>query len=446
MSEESEEMGKIFEVLSHRIRRGIIRILGEKGKRSFTDLMRDINIDDTGTLTFHLKKLVGFITKTPDGYYELTDLGLKAYNLLKTSQQLVLPNNVENVKREEEGASKETEYVKPDLIILQDRISLTIDRELLEKVKAMGKRLLITDVIKVEVSEDVDPKLFNEVVESIQDVVTLKVPKHLETLVHLKARDVLNIVSGKGTALIPPLTSVISSAIEAMTSVVTRMITSLAPRMHMKLSRGRELIYSGAIPSIKALALEVVGGYAKVYQGDSGRIEVYRRDSCDFDVEVKEGGELEVSLNGCEAHVALPSTKLEKVLTDVNGGVVEMEIPSGVNTLKLDVEGGMTRIRSEKLSETNISTDVNGGVVELQLRYTEFKGIARIATEMSGGLLKIEALVPQNTLVNVIQKGVGGYTDIEIDEKLKAVKQSERIAYIDLEIDGGYAKISFKTV
>uniref|UniRef100_A0A7C4BAY8 ArsR family transcriptional regulator n=1 Tax=Ignisphaera aggregans TaxID=334771 RepID=A0A7C4BAY8_9CREN len=74
---------RVFEVLSHRIRRGIIKVLGEKGKGSFADLTKNLNIDYAGALTFHLKKLVGFIAKTHDGYYELSEPGLNVFSLLK---------------------------------------------------------------------------------------------------------------------------------------------------------------------------------------------------------------------------------------------------------------------------------------------------------------------------------------------------------------------------
>lgn len=234
-------------------------------KGALTDLMKDLNIDDTGTLTFHLKKLVGFIAKTPDGYYELTELGLKAFSLLKAPQQLsAKPSSAEGISTVKHVRGVSAEEVKPDLVVLRDRISLTIDRELLERVRAMGKRLLIKNVINVSVAEDVDPNLFDEAIESIQNVMTLRVPKHLETLVHLKVSDVLSIASSKGATHTPPLVSMVSDAVEAIASVVTRMVSSLAPRMLAMRDLNRELVFSRAIPNVKVLTLEVDGGYAKI--------------------------------------------------------------------------------------------------------------------------------------------------------------------------------------
>jgi len=439
---------KVFEALSHRIRRGIVKTLGEKGKRSFTELMKDLNIDDTGTLTFHLKKLAGFITKTPDGYYELTELGLKAYSLLKSfSKQGVELGRAGGKEAELSftvvGAGAGS--VKPDLVILSDRLSLRVDRELLEKVRSMGKRLLIADVVRVEVDEDVDPRLFEEAVEGIQDVVTLRVPKHLETLAQLKARSVLSIGTSSGKkSLAMPFASMIAGAVEAMASTVARVLTSLTPRLTTKPSESREHMYSMAIESAKALKLSVEGGFARVSQGDVGRVEVYRRDSCDFDVLIGESGEVKVDLSGCEAYITLPKTRLDKLSADVSGGIVELEIATGVKNASLDVEGGAVKLNISELQDSNISIDVSGGVVEAKLNYSAFTGESRITTEMSGGVMKIDVEVHKNTTVNVIQKGVGGYTDIDIDEELKLVKQGERVLNTELEINGGYAKASFK--
>jgi len=81
----SEDIDRLFEVLSHRIRRVVLESIAEKGPRSFTELMEDTDVKDTGTLTFHLRKMAGFIRKNERGDYELTDLGRRAYELIKTA-------------------------------------------------------------------------------------------------------------------------------------------------------------------------------------------------------------------------------------------------------------------------------------------------------------------------------------------------------------------------
>jgi DNA-binding transcriptional ArsR family regulator len=83
MSSEPGEEGSIFTALGHEIRRNIIRILAEKGSRTFTELMDDLDIRDTGTMVFHLKRLGPLVSKNEKGEYILTSTGWKAYEILK---------------------------------------------------------------------------------------------------------------------------------------------------------------------------------------------------------------------------------------------------------------------------------------------------------------------------------------------------------------------------
>ncbi len=79
---------KILSALGHRIRRNIIKILAEEGPKGFTELMNKVGVKDTGTMTFHLKKLKEFIEKNRDGEYQLTDLGRQAYSVLQYTKSL----------------------------------------------------------------------------------------------------------------------------------------------------------------------------------------------------------------------------------------------------------------------------------------------------------------------------------------------------------------------
>lgn len=56
MAVDPENVSRVLSVLLHRIRREILLILNEKGERSFTDLLNELNVD-TGKLSFHIKTL-----------------------------------------------------------------------------------------------------------------------------------------------------------------------------------------------------------------------------------------------------------------------------------------------------------------------------------------------------------------------------------------------------
>jgi DNA-binding HxlR family transcriptional regulator len=434
----------VFSSLSHRIRRMIILTLGERGKRSFTELMEELGIDDTGTLTFHLRKLSGLITKTGDGYYTLTELGRRAYAILKSLR--VSGEESKEVRASATSARpSSTTDVKPDLVVLSDRLSLRISRELLERVRATGRKLLVKDVVKVEVADDVDEDLFNEVVESIQDVVTLRVPKHLEATAQLKARDVLNVVSSKVRAPIPSIADLATSIVEPIVSTVTRVVTSVTPLLLTRVSKGGELLYSTSLDTVKSLELDIDGGSIKVSQGDVGKLEVYssRFSRCDFDVD-GEGGELRIDLRGCEAYVTLPRVALERIGVDLSGGILEVRVDEGVRVADLSLRGGVLRVDMGGLQDSGISIDLSGGFVEARLGYSEFKGVSRVSIDLGGGVVKLGMEVPKGTLVNVNREGIGGYADIDIDEELRRVEKSDRVVNVELDVSGGFAEISAK--
>jgi DNA-binding transcriptional ArsR family regulator len=85
-----EEQGKrefesleqeIFKALDHRMRRDILRYIGEGRECTFTDILTKVKVPDRATLSYHLKTLAPFIEQH-GGKYRLTPMGRDAYNLL----------------------------------------------------------------------------------------------------------------------------------------------------------------------------------------------------------------------------------------------------------------------------------------------------------------------------------------------------------------------------
>jgi DNA-binding HxlR family transcriptional regulator len=251
----SGDVDRLFEVISHRVRRSIIESIAEKGPRSFTELMEDTGVGDTGTLTFHLRKMAGFIRKNERGDYELTDLGRRAYELIKIAH-----GRVES-RREEPGARaaeapEGSETLEPDIVYISDSIKVTIDRSLLETVKAQGKRLAVRDVISVDVTDDVDAKLFSEVVDSIGDVVRLRVPEHLRSIATLKSKDVLSITTGRShLGLIPDIGGFVAGIVEPIVSTVSSIVESLSTTAGplSKVEEAKSLLYEWKFPRLEVL-------------------------------------------------------------------------------------------------------------------------------------------------------------------------------------------------
>jgi hypothetical protein len=74
--------------LSHKIRREIIKIIGDDEFTSFTTLKKRLKVS-TGTIYHHLDSLSHLIEQKEDKKYYLTDLGLHAYNSLMENIEII---------------------------------------------------------------------------------------------------------------------------------------------------------------------------------------------------------------------------------------------------------------------------------------------------------------------------------------------------------------------
>jgi len=67
----------LFEAVSHPLRVEIIKLLA-KGPKRFADIKRELKIDSSGLLDFHLKKLNNLISINNEGFYVLNEKGFVA--------------------------------------------------------------------------------------------------------------------------------------------------------------------------------------------------------------------------------------------------------------------------------------------------------------------------------------------------------------------------------
>ncbi len=79
-----EKNGPSLKSLSHPVRVQILFLLAERPEgKSFSDLSRELQIESSGKLAFHLEKLSDFVKKGDNGKYILTENGYKAIQALK---------------------------------------------------------------------------------------------------------------------------------------------------------------------------------------------------------------------------------------------------------------------------------------------------------------------------------------------------------------------------
>lgn len=86
MSEVEKERARLYKALSHPIRIGIVRILGERDLSSFTEFKNALEIGDA-KLYYHLGMLRGLIAQDKELKYFLTEQGRLAYRLLLSEKE-----------------------------------------------------------------------------------------------------------------------------------------------------------------------------------------------------------------------------------------------------------------------------------------------------------------------------------------------------------------------
>jgi uncharacterized RDD family membrane protein YckC len=92
-----ESISKILSILSHPIRRKILRYIGDKGEQSFTELMKALKID-TGKMSFHMKSLRELLEQTPSGKYKLSNSGHKALELISDLEDWAITGEIKSSK------------------------------------------------------------------------------------------------------------------------------------------------------------------------------------------------------------------------------------------------------------------------------------------------------------------------------------------------------------
>jgi Predicted transcriptional regulator len=130
----------IFEAIANETRRKIIKILGEKGKAGFSDLMNELGLDSP-SLAFHIRKLGNLITKVNDEY-TLTEEGKKAYKIIME----VEGRKGESILEREEENLPQQEITPPhssNVIEVRDLGFYEITPELVKSLKDNKSRLRI---------------------------------------------------------------------------------------------------------------------------------------------------------------------------------------------------------------------------------------------------------------------------------------------------------------
>ncbi|HIE37405.1 TPA: ArsR family transcriptional regulator, partial [Candidatus Geothermarchaeota archaeon] len=174
---DDNDIDYILQVISNGTRRRILKLLADEAPLTYTKIMQKLNIKDSGTLGFHLKKMARLLRRDEFGEYKLSSLGWRALDIMKRLEGIEIS--------EYEEASEEERKSR----VFSDQLRFEYTRSLAEKLRGEGVKAIITDIITL-IIHPMDRKLFDETVESISDVLTCYVPEDLYDDVVMKSSDV----------------------------------------------------------------------------------------------------------------------------------------------------------------------------------------------------------------------------------------------------------------
>jgi DNA-binding transcriptional ArsR family regulator len=393
----------IFEALAHKLRRAVIKLLGERKSMGYSELMNALNVDSP-TLAFHLRKLGGLVEKQGD-VYVLTELGKKAYGLLLSLDGV-----------EVGGETRENNEFKGEPLVIMDRISVEIEPELIEDLHKKGRKLIVRDVVSVKFHEKIDPQKLNDVLQEVSDVVTVYCPENLRWVVDHRVRDVVS-VSSKVSEL--PFINIPFNLSNLLRSVLGH------PKKDWSETRSLEVA--------KYIEVEVEGGTLHLVPGfpeiattcNDEQFEVYQDDQT-----------LEVEVRGCHTKIHHPPNV--NIHAEIIRGVMKVEDLSP-SEMRLNIEGGTANVELKDLSDCRFNSQVRVGTLTGSLRFAEGGGDSQLSLEVEGGNVLLLLSLPKEIGVKV-QK-IEGQANLQVRER----EGPAGTLMIQVRSRGGYVELREQT-
>ncbi len=406
---DQQKIDEILKILIHPARREIIKRLAMEGPQTYSELMKKLGFNDSGTFGFHLRTLKELVQKNQEGKYELTELGWRIYNSIISLEQPILEKTETKEEKdfsieEKESPAHEHPIKERSFVTISDRLSLDIDKNLLENIKKKGQKLYVRDVVTVTI-HNVSPELLDEVLEAISDVVTINVPKELKTIVELKSQDVFmiksydtepprstgfidGILSQMGALIAGITTSVLSQTLEG---VLKRRDVNIYPPINITatVDPGYKLYIDGASASIdlKLTKHNIIKGEAKASPQD---VVVTTKDNT-ANISLKKGS---LRLNA-------PETIKELYITNASGKVEIHGASETLEVLDANIFSGATKIDLHGLKQNNIKIHTISGGISGELAYTYFEGESIIDLTAESGVISLNIVIPEEAAVDI---------------------------------------------
>ena len=450
-SHETNDLDYILQAISNKTRRRILKLLSEEAPLTYTKIMQKLDIKDSGTLGFHLKKMAKLLRRDEFGEYRLSDLGWKALNLMKQLEE----GGEEGVKIDVEDEEEREKKIR----VFSDHLKFEYTPRLAKRLKEENVKAVFSDIITL-VIHPMDRDLFNDTVESISDVLTCYIPEDLYDDVVLKSSDVFRFhryrrgdqdIKGKDRVVMAKVSedvaggwidSLISGIVTSITSSISGLITFFTgDRFTRRIQEKRKEMYLSEElkEEFKSIRLELAGGYFDVKEGKA-KIVAWTTDGGKPDVAYKvENGTLNLYCSSGYIEIFLPAKEYKNVLVEITGGVLRAHRLTA-NNMSVELDGGMANIDFSLTKNGNVKLSMSGGVAKSNILAPE--GFRQIDFNIHGGYLELKITTPKRPIDIDIDRE-GGWIDIQLFGENKGLKvYSGGEHKIKGDVSGGYGKIT----
>lgn len=133
----------VYEALAHPIREKIIRILGREKPLTYTELMEQVGVTETGKFNYHLEKVAAYLDRQ-GGLYTLNEKGRRLFNLLQTNDTILFGKRVESA-----GTGVERKIVRIGVVLCTcgETINRTVRTEDLAKNISQLNSVVSTGIV-----------------------------------------------------------------------------------------------------------------------------------------------------------------------------------------------------------------------------------------------------------------------------------------------------------
>ncbi|BDC17965.1 winged helix-turn-helix domain-containing protein [Acidianus sp. HS-5] len=382
----------IFEAIANETRRKIIKILKEKGKAGFSDLMNELSIDSP-SLAFHLRKLGNLIQKVNDEYV-LTEEGKRAYNIIM---------EVEGKEEVKEKSSTPIIASPPDIVKISSIGIYEITPELVKRLKDNKNKLEIYEVGVLKIDKSVKPEDINDIFEKIYEVGIIMCEPDQYSAISSKISEV-----GFVTSPNSPMSKLID-------------LNKIATNFHKMFLRktGKITVFDSPIKPPKNLEVELDGSKLTLTQGESHlKVECSSFD----DAEINLGDKAKIELDGCSAVLSLIT--LEKLSIEADGSKAELN--TEVKEVNIDSDG--SEVDLNLTGSEKVSIDSDGSNIKGKLAFP------------SGGNLDIDSNASNIVLTLDLPKDAGIITDVDSNMsyvKVPPIRQGEKRLKISADVNVG---------